>query len=57
MPMRPAPLFARLLFPKAQPHLQRQLFKQLVAAIIIGLVIAGIVGAAMFYQAGRPPTR
>ena len=55
--MRPAPLFARLLFPKAQPHLQRQLFKQLVAAIIIGLVIAGIVGAAMFYQAGRPPTR
>ena len=55
MPMKPAPLIARLLFPNSQPHLQRQQFTQLVVAILIGLVVAGLVGAAMFYAANQAP--
>jgi len=54
MPVKPAPLLARLLFPKAQPHFQRQHFKQLVIALIIGLAVAAVVGAVMFYQANLP---
>lgn len=56
MPTKPAPLIARLLFPKKQPHLQRQLFIQLVAAILIGIAVAGLVAMIMFYASGQHPT-
>lgn len=56
MPMKRAPLIARLLFPNKQPHLQRQYLNQLIAAILIGLAVAGLVGAAMLYASGLRPS-
>ena len=55
MPMKPAPLIARLLFPNKQPHLQRQHLTQLVAAILIGLAVAALVGTAMLYASSLHP--
>jgi len=54
--MKRAPLIARLLFPNKQPHLQRQYLNQLIAAILIGLAVAGLVGAAMLYASGLRPS-
>jgi len=50
MPAIPAPLLARLFFPKAQPHLQRRQFRQLCLAVLIGLIIAGALGALIYFQ-------
>ena len=52
VPMRPAPLVARLLFPKKQPHLPRQHLRQLLWAIAIGIVAAGTIAGIMLWKAG-----
>ena len=41
---------AQFFFRGQQPHLQRRKLHQLVAAILVGLVVAAIVGVLMYYQ-------
>ena len=57
MPMKLAPLLARLLFPNSQAHHQRRQFNQLFVAILIGLVVAALVGLIMFQTANTYFTR
>jgi hypothetical protein len=53
MPRKRAPLLARILFRKAQPHHQHQALRQLVAALLIGAVVAGTVGVMIYRQAAQ----
>ena len=53
MPEKPAPLLARILFPRFQPHLQRKYLRQLCAAIVVGLLVAGAITALMLVQADK----
>lgn len=53
MPENRAPLLARLLFPKAQPHLQRKLLRHLGFALLVGLIIAAAVGALIYFQGSK----
>ena len=45
-----APWLARLLFPKHQPHLQRQHLRQLLWAIAIGVLVAGTIAGIMVWK-------
>jgi hypothetical protein len=46
-----APWIARVLFRKAYPHHQRQALRQLAAALLIGVIVAGTVGVMIYRQA------
>ena len=55
MPQKRAPYFARLLFPRVTPHLQRKYFRQICVALILGAIIAAVVGLVIYYQATAHP--
>ena len=50
MPEARAPFLARILFADAPPHLQRRNFRQLCAAVIVGLIVAAVVGGVAYYK-------
>lgn len=55
MPQKRAPYFARLLFPRVTPHLQRKYFRQICYALILGAIIAAVVVVVIYYQSKPPP--